>query len=154
MEDEIILIIINKRQHYFKENQIQQFLKLFQKDYLPKTIIIYEKRIDLLRNLMPVFLDSIPIMLGKTEGIFYPLTSVICIFVFSENDDGDNKQSHQLYSLHTLCHELRHRYQSIHKTNNHEELDADKFATEFMDNNSSKIRKIMKWKDEWEIEEY
>ncbi|MBU3161259.1 hypothetical protein KPL37_16195 [Clostridium frigoris] len=32
------MIIINKRQHYFKENQIQQFLKLFHKDYIPKTI--------------------------------------------------------------------------------------------------------------------
>ena len=27
-------------------------------------------------------------------------------------------------------------------------LDADKFATKFMDDNSNKIRKIIKWKDE------
>lgn len=38
--------IINKRQYYFKTKQIQQFLMLFEEDYRPRAIIIYEKRID------------------------------------------------------------------------------------------------------------
>lgn len=96
-------------------------------------------------------------MLGKDEGHFYITSDLICIFVFSENDDGDNKQSYQLYSLHALCHELRHRHQWANKSKlseDEEEKDADNFATNFMKDNSKKIKKIMKWKSEWEVEEY
>lgn len=148
--------IINKRQYYFKPKQIKQFLMLFEEDYIPSTIIIYEKRMDLFKNLFPILLDLFTIILGKDEGHFYMRSDLICIFVFSENDDGDNNQSYQLYSLHALCHELRHRHQWANKfklSEDEEEKDADNFATNFMKDNSKKIKKIMKWKNEWEVEE-
>ena len=144
--------IINYREFYFKEKQIKQFLNLFDNKYIPKTIIIYEKKIDLFRNLLSIGC-FFSVVCGKTEGIYNPNTDIISIFVFSENDDGDNKQSFQLYSLHALCHEVRHRFQYNAKLEMSEE-DADIFATEFMNNNSRSIKKIMKWKSEWEVEEY
>lgn len=146
--------IINKRQYYFNQKQIQQFLKLFEEDYIPKAIVIYEKRIDLFKNLFPIFLDLFPVISGRDEGHYYTSLDIICIFVFSENDDGENKQSYQLYALHALCHELRHRYQRTKGLTNYSEEDADEFATKFMADNSKKIKKIMKWKNEWEVEEY
>jgi len=149
----IFMKIINYREFYFKEKEINKFLKLFNETYIPKTIIIYEKRVDLFKNLFSMGLTFFSIILGKTEGIYNPISDMISIFVFSENDDGDDKQSFQLYSLHALCHEARHRYQYNAKLDMSEE-DADKFATEFMDKNSKAIKKIMKWKDEWEVEEY
>ena len=145
--------IINYREFYFKEKEIRQFLNLFDKLYIPKTIVIYEKRIDLFKNLLSIGVSFLSVLFGKTEGIYNPNTDMISIFVFSENDDGDNKQSFQLYSLHVLCHEVRHRFQYNCKLEMSEE-DADKFATNFMDKNSNSIKKIMKWKNEWEVEEY
>ena len=144
--------IINYREFYFKEKEIIQFLNLFNASYIPETIIIYEKRIDLFRNLFAMGIAFFSIIFGKTEGIYNPNTDIISIFVFSENDDGDNKQSFQLYSLHALCHELRHRFQYNAKLEM-SEADADIFATEFMNTNSKSIKKIMKWKNEWEVEE-
>ena len=145
--------IINSRKFYFKNKQIKKFLKLLDKDYIPKTIIIYEKRIDLFRNLVPLGLSFFPILLGRTEGFYNMKDDVICLFVFSENDDGEDQQSFQLYALHALCHELRHRFQ--YKTSRMmSEEDADSFATAFMDKHSYAIKSIMRWEDEWEVEEY
>ena len=144
--------IINCRTFYFKEKEIKQFLNLFSDSYIPNTIIIYEKRIDLFKNSLWIGMDLFSTIFGKTEGTYNPNRDMINLFVFSENDDGDNKQSFQLYSLHALCHELRHRFQYNEKLEMSEE-DADRFATKFMSDNSKKIKKIMKWKNEWEVEE-
>lgn len=149
--------IINNREFYFKSKQIKKFLKLFHQEYIPKTLIIYEKRIDLFRNLLPIGLSFFPILFGRTEGFYNLKADTVCLFVFSENDDEDDTQSFQLYALHALCHELRHRFQ--YKTNRmmteeEEEEDADCFATAFMDKYSGAIKNIMKWEDEWEVEEY
>lgn len=148
-----MLNIINKRAFYFKDRQIQEFLKLFHKDYIPDTIIIYEKRIDLFANLSPIGLSFFPVLFGRTEGFYNALSDTICLFVFAENDDGEDIQSFQLYALHALCHELRHRWQ--YQTNSAvSEEDADRFATDFMDRHSYAIKTIMDWEDEWEVEEY
>lgn len=149
--------IINNREFYFTRKQIKKFLKLVHKEYLPQTIIIYEKRIDLFKNMAPIGLSFLPILFGKTEGFYNLNTDTVCLFVFSENDDGEDKQSFQLYALHALCHELRHRF--LYKTNQvmneeEEEEDADSFATKFMDEHSHSIKSIMNWEDEWEVEEY
>ena len=147
------MTIINNREFYFTKKQVKRFLNLFDRKYIPERLIIYEKRIDLFRKLGPVGLSLFEVLFGRTEGTYNPSTDTICVFVFSESDDGDDKQSFQLYALHALCHELRHRFQ--YKTNTlMTEEDADCFATEFMDKHSYQIRKIMKWEDEWEIEEY
>ncbi len=147
------MIIINHREFYFTRKQIQHFLKLFDKNYIPERLIIYEKRGDLFKNLRPIGLSLLGVLFGRTEGTYNPSTDTVCVFVFSENDDGDDKQSFQLYALHALCHELRHRFQ--YKTNQvMTEEDADCFATDFMDNYSQQIKEIMKWEDEWEVEEY
>ncbi|WP_070000922.1 hypothetical protein [Cellulosilyticum sp. I15G10I2] len=145
--------IINQREFYFKAKQIKKFLKLFDEAYRPETIIIYEKRRDLFKNLLPIGLSFLPILFGRTEGFYNMGSDTICLFVFSENDDGEDKQSFQLYTLHALCHELRHRFQYMTNRIMSEE-DADNFATEFMDKNSRAIKNIMKWEDEWEVEEY
>jgi len=34
-----------------------------------------------------------------------------------------------------------------------EEIDADKFATKFINRNSEAVSKIMGWKEEWTVEE-
>jgi len=144
--------ITNTREFYFKNKQIKKFVKLFDKEYMPEAIIIYEKRIDLFRNLFPIGLSFFPILFGRTEGFYNINNDTICLFVFSENDDRDDKQSFQLYALHALCHELRHRFQyATHKVMSEE--DADTFATSFMDKYSYAIKNIMKWEDEWEVEE-
>ncbi len=75
------------------------------------------------------------------------------LYLFSENDDGDDKQSKQLYSIHALTHEVRHRWQIRNNYAGDEEIDADEFATKFVNQNSKIIKKIMNWDDEWEVEE-
>lgn len=145
--------IITHEEIYFTKKQIKKFLKLFDKTYRPKKIIIYEKRIDLFKNLLPVGFSFLPVLLGKTEGFYNMISDTLCVFVFSENDDGEDQQSFQLYTLHALCHELRHRFQYQTYRMMSEE-DADQFATQFMDKNSHAIKKIMRWEDEWEVEEY
>jgi hypothetical protein len=145
--------IINHREYYLSKKRIKKFLNLFEKSYRPRTIIIYEKRLDVLRNIRPVGLSVFGVLLGKTEGLYILDTDTVCVFVFSENDDGDDRQSFQLYSLHALCHELRHRFQ--HKTGQPmTEEDADAFATLFMKKYAHAIKKIMGWEDEWEVEEF
>ncbi|MDF2613130.1 MAG: hypothetical protein K0S71_916 [Clostridia bacterium] len=145
--------IVNHREIYFSKKQIKKFLKLFSREYIPETMIIYEKRIDLFKNILPIGLSFFPILFGRTEGFYNMGSDTICLFVFSENDDGEDKQSFQLYALHALCHELRHRFQYKTDTEMSED-DADNFATKFMDRNSHAIKNIMKWEDEWEVEEY
>lgn len=145
--------IINHREYYLSKKRIKKFLNLFEKIYRPRRIIIYEKRMDVLRNIGPVGLSVFEVILGKTEGLYILDTDTVCVFVFSENDDGDDQQSFQLYSLHALCHELRHRFQ--YKTGKPmTEEDADAFATLFMKKHARAIKKIMGWEDEWEVEEY
>jgi len=145
--------IINNRAFYFKRKQIQRLLKLFPKAYRPQTLIIYEKRVDLFKNLVPIGLSFFSVLFGRTEGFYNMHSDTICLFVFSENDDGEDKQSFQLYAIHALCHELRHRFQ--YKTNSvMSEEDADSFATAFVDKHSYAIKQIMNWEDEWEVEEY
>jgi hypothetical protein len=101
-------------------------------------------------------LDSAEILTGGLEGIYYNDSDEVHIFIFSQDDDGDDIQSHQLYSLHALLHEMRHRYHYINKIDMKEtkkEIDADKFATKFINRNSEAVSKIMGWKEEWTVEE-
>ncbi|MCD2348129.1 hypothetical protein [Clostridium guangxiense] len=129
--------IINP-QNYFTNKQIQKIIKLLGNNYRPNCIVIYETRTDVLKSMFrysEVFTSFIFILLGKIEGLFYQPKNRVSVFIFSENDDGDDKESKQLYSLHALLE------------------DCDRFATSFLDIHSKEISKIMKWKEEWTVEE-
>lgn len=149
--------IINNN-HYFTNRQINKLLNMLDNNYKPKQIIIYDNRLDLFRNsiklcaLNTLLFNIFPILFGKIEGQYSRALDTVCIYIFSQNDDGENKQSKQLYSIHALMHELRHVYQCKCCLKISEE-DADKFATYFVNSKSNEIKQIMKWKREWSVEE-
>jgi len=147
--------IINP-QTYFSNKQVKKIIELAGRIYRPDCIVIYETRSDVLKNIFnctEILTSFMSILLGKTEGLFWQPKNRVSVFIFSENDDGDDRESKQLYSLHALLHELRHVYQEKHKINGDEEIDCDKFATNFLDVHSKEIKQIMQWKDEWTVEE-
>lgn len=152
-------MIIKNNENYFTNQQLKKIIKYLGKDYKPTKLIICETRLDIFKLFYNAnfgtgvsSLFNIFNWLGKIEGIYYQYYDMVIIYVFSENDDGDNKHSKQLYSLHALLHELRHKYQYV---NNKEfsENDCDKFATDFINSKSKFVADLMKWKDEWEVEE-
>jgi len=156
------MIIINK-ENYFSNNQLGKFMSLFQKDYIPSKLIICEHRLDIPKicskldkyTALSILVD-ITVWTGKTEAEYIEGSDTIIVYVFAQNDDGDDRQSKQLYSLHALVHELRHRYytfKSIKISLNIEEEDCDKFATKFIRKRSKIISNIMNWQDEWEVNE-
>lgn len=143
------------QENIFTTKQLWKYIKLLGNDYRPKEIVVIETRFDIIKYIFKSLLFSriiLEILLGKIEGLYLPILDRVYIFVFSQNDDGEDKQSKQLYSLHALTHELRHRWQKHNKLPPNEE-DADEFATNFINKNSPQISRIMKWKDEWEVEE-
>jgi len=152
--------IINKAT-YFTDNQLERIIELTKLNCKPDNLIICENRSDVLKSFKNInlirylahFFDLF-IWLGKVEGLCHPhFNSVIMIFVYSQNDDGDDILSKQLYSLHALSHELRHLWQIKNEFKGNREDDADGFATKFVNSKSKKIAKIMGWEDEWGIEE-
>jgi hypothetical protein len=151
--------IINN-QNYYTDKQLLKVVKLLGKKYEPSKLIIVENRLNLISTLIHCDfmlamyqLFNVPIWLGKIEGIYNELSDVAIVYIFSENDDGDDLQSKQLYSLHALTHELRHRWQKQTNYKGDVEKDADNFATEFINKKSATISNIMNWEDEWEVEE-
>lgn len=146
---------ILNRENVITNNQISAFIKLLGNNYQPRELIIYERKIDLLRYLIKsivVLPLLLMILLNKLEGLYLPIFDKVYIFVFAQNDDGNDKHSKQLYSLHALAHELRHKWQrECNKKSS--EKDADDFATNFINSNSSQISEIMNWEDEWEVGE-
>lgn len=152
--------IIN-RKNYFENKQLNKIVSLMEADYIPEQLIICEtigemqklyKYMNLSHYLMLV--TDRTIWMGKVEGIYLKKIDTAIVFVFSENDDGEDKHSKQLYSIHALAHELRHRWQEKNKYKGNYEKDADKFASKFVNGKSKKIARIMNWKDQWEVEEY
>lgn len=152
------MIIIN-RQNIIKNQQIEKVLKLLGRDYRPGRLVVYETRLDVFRFLFKCFNLSMEELSGTLEGTYDQTTDTVYVFVYAQTDDGDDLHSKQLYSLHAMTHELRHRYQHVKglytKDADEEksENDADRFATGFINNNSGKIKKIMGWSDEWTVEE-
>lgn len=128
--------------------------------YIPSTLIVCELRKDVFNTYKylgfvnyALLLFDFAIWLGKVEGIYLNRLDVVIVYIFSQNDDGEDKQSKQLYTIHALMHELRHVWQTRNNFNGDEEKDADNFANRFVNEKSGKISKVMKWKDEWEVEE-
>ena len=152
------MIIINNG-NVFTNEQIHKVVKFLGKDYKPRKIVIYETRFDMFKHFSKCFNFSIEELSGKLEGSYNQATDEAFVCVFAQDDDGDDLHSKQLYSLHALVHELRHRYQLINNfltsaaDENKSEEDADRFATNFINRNSEKISKIMDWEDEWLVEE-
>lgn len=152
-------MIIKNNENYFSNQQLNKIIKYLGEDYKPNKLILCENRLDIFKLLYNAniiiglsALFNIFVWLGKREGFYYVDYDLIIVFIFSENDDGDNKHSKQLYSLHALLHEARHRYQYINSKESSEE-DCDNFATDFINNKSKFIAQLMKWKREWTIEE-
>lgn len=148
--------IINN-ENYITNKQLKSIIKLLGDNYRPNCLIIYETRSDLFKlglKYHEIFFNLIFILFSRIEGIYTRFSRRVSIFIFSESYDNNDKQTKQLYSIHTLLHELRHVYQLnsklVNKTN---EIDADTFATNFLNSHSEQFSKIMHWKDEWEIEE-
>ncbi|MTI79643.1 MAG: hypothetical protein FH758_02000 [Firmicutes bacterium] len=148
--------IINK-QNIITNKQIDNIIRLLGKDYQPSKIVIYETRFDMLRYYPLCFNFTFEEFRGELEGSYDQYSDVVYICIYSQTDDGDDLHSKQLYSLHALCHELRHRYQYVNDfmfdDDVKSEKDADKFATKTINNKSRQISKIMGWKDEWTVEE-
>lgn len=150
------MYIINN-QNIIKNEQIEKIVKALGKDYKPNKIIVYETRLDMIRFFSLCYNFSLEEFCGKLEGSYDPAEDIAYICIFAQTDDGDDIHSKQLYSLHALVHELRHRYQYVNNylldDDEKAERDADNFATGFINNNSRKISRIMNWKDEWTVEE-
>ena len=152
------MIIINNG-NVFTDIQIKKIIRFLGKDYEPRKIVIYETRFDMLRHYLQCYNFSIEEIKGELEGSYDPATDTVYICVFAQNDDGDDLHSKQLYSIHAMAHELRHRYQAVKNfltsetDEDRSEKDADKFATKFVNHNARKIKEIMGWKDEWTVEE-
>lgn len=139
--------------NYFTNEQLETILNRLGDSYRINTLYIIETRRDI-RKYGLIFLnpfDLAEILLGRLEGNFVPMSKSIMIYVYAQNEYEDH-QSSQLYSLHALLHELRHAY--YHNTKEHEsEDDCDSFATNYLNKHSKFFSKIMGWKDEWEVEE-
>ena len=152
------MIIVNNG-NIFTDKQLKKIIRFLGKDYEPRKIVIYETRFDMFRHYFQCFNFSIEEILGKLEGSYDQATDTVFICVFAQNDDGDDLHSKQLYSIHALAHELRHRYQAVKNfltseaDDDRSEEDADRFATKFVNHNAGKIKEIMGWEDEWTVEE-
>lgn len=144
-------------QKFITNSQIESIINLLGKDYRPARIVVYESKFDILKFSAQYLNFSMEEFTGQLEGTYDESSDTACIFIFAQTDDGDDFHSKQLYSLHALVHELRHRYQYVNnylrEDDERSEKDADRFATRFINNNSRKISKIMGWKDEWTVEE-
>lgn len=144
-------------QNIITNQQIQSFINILGKDYEPRRIFVYETKSDVIRYYPVCFNLSLEELRGEIEGSYDESTDTVYICVFAQTDDGDDLHSKQLYSLHALAHELRHRYQAVKNflTNDDElsEKDADNFATKFINSNSAMISSIMNWQDEWTVGE-
>jgi hypothetical protein len=151
--------IINS-QNYITNKQFIEILKLLGTNYIPKKLIICENRKDVFNlykwinpsNYIAIILDF-TIWRGKVEGINDSEEDLIIIYVFSQDYEEYDRQDKQLYSIHALFHETRHRWQECTSYSGDAEIDADNFATTFINKKSKKISKIMHWDDEWEVEE-
>jgi len=148
--------IINP-QNIINNQQICGMLGILGEDYTPQSIVVYETRWDIIKFFPECYNFAWEELLGKLEGAYDEVTATVYLFIFVQTDDGDDVHSKQLYSLHALVHELRHRFQTatnyLTKDDVRAEEDADKFATAFINQNSHRITKIMNWQDEWTIEE-
>ncbi|KAF1086238.1 hypothetical protein SPSYN_00982 [Sporotomaculum syntrophicum] len=148
--------IINN-QNFITNRQILDIIQLLGKEYAPHTIVLYETRLDMFKFFPRCFNFALDEFSGQLEGVYEESTDTVYIFIFVQTDDGDDVHSRQLYSLHALMHELRHRFQAVTNyltcDDTRAEQDADQFATSFINERSRQISKIMNWPDEWTVEE-
>ncbi len=80
--------IINN-QNYITNKQITKLIKLLGNKYTPLKLIIYENRKDLFRIfrnhtliISIMILLSPTVWLGKLEGLYYPDSDTVFIFIF------------------------------------------------------------------------
>lgn len=179
------MIIVN-REKIITNKQINKIINFLGKEYRPNKIIVFESKLQYLRYNIFYFYKlrelnriSISVLREKISGDYIKFGEVIKIYTFSDRVKN-NKILTQLNIIHTLIHELRHKYQynrineipkikfnkeflgEISELNNEvsrienefpdEEDDAEKFAFRIIKYNSQKIKEIMNWKEEWFLE--
>ncbi|WP_312501364.1 hypothetical protein [Lacrimispora sp.] len=144
---------IYNKQNYFTNKQLLKILNRLGADYEINKLYIIETRHDLLKygviRINPF--GWIEIIRGKIEGNYLPTSKTVIVYVFA-HDEYNDFHSSQLYSIHALLHELRHAYHNNKNIKGSEE-DCDEFATRYLDENSNFFSRVMKWEDEWEVEE-
>lgn len=144
---------IYNNQNYFTNKQLLKILNRLGEAYKINKLYIIENKYDLIKHgvIMINLMDWPEIIRGKIEGYYLPNSKTVIVYVFA-HEEYDDFQSSQLYSIHALLHELRHAY---HKNKNIKgsEEDCDNFATKYLNKNSKFFSKLMKWEDEWEVEE-
>lgn len=150
--------IIN-RERLLLNAQLSKLIDKLGDRYRPAVLMVCETRWDLFRYFIasPQLITSLAdfsLWTGKTEGFYLNTEDMVVIFPFAQTDDGEDRQSIQLYSIHALLHELYHRKQEHHgeeMSEEKEEQEADKFATSFINQQSTLIARIMGWDDEWSM---
>lgn len=122
-------LIIYNNENIITREQISKFLALAQVIKLPEKIYINERIIDILRNTSNI--DSL-----ESEGWCNNYSHQIGINIYNL---GKKKTDKQINSLYTLLYNLK-LYEEL------DDKEAEKFATEFINNNSTEISQIMDWK--------
>lgn len=142
-------IIINN-QNIVTNKQINRVLKLTKfKDLDNTKLIILEKKTQIFKaKKIMYYIDFIETY--KCEGLYNPGHDSIIIKLYNLEGNDEDKR---LYGMGVLLHELKHRDDLIRKGKT-DEISADKYAKQFLNNNSNVIKGILKLKDEWEIEEF
>jgi hypothetical protein len=145
---------------YYSNTQLDKIISLLGDDYRPKKIVILEGKLDYLKYILHMrSIYKISLLLffsawfSKIEGVYIRCLDEVHIYVYAQDYREYDEFDKALYSVHSLVHELRHRWQYVNKFTEDEETDCDKFATSFVNKKSNIISKIMNWKDEWEVEE-
>ncbi len=144
---------IYNNQKYFTNKQLNKIVDKLGAWYKIESLYIIENKHDLIRyRLFSISVyDWLEVIQGDIEGLYLPSSKTVILFIYAQADYKDF-QSSQLYSIHALLHELRHAYHK-NKGISGSEQDCDDFATKYLNKNSKFFSKIMKWDDEWEVEE-
>lgn len=147
--------IFNK-QNYFTNEQIQKIFKLLPETYLPRRIYIMEQPSDIddfkaTLLLQPSYFE---ILANIDETIYIPFFDWLFVFVFAQDYEDYTREDQQLYSIYSMIWACRHKF-NLHKFKNEQDKNEDcrQFAKTFMDEHSAEISDIMRFEDEWEVDE-
>lgn len=136
---------IYNKQNIITNKEIYRILKMSKFKSYEFSLGIIERRLDIFKiTNIKIFILALISM--RNEGATFKygyLTSVINIY----NLDG-NKEDKKLYGIGVLLHELMHVSGVV------DEDKCDKYAIDFLNNNSNYIKQILNLKDEWIVEEF
>lgn len=142
-------IIINN-ENILNNKQVNRVLKLTKfKDLDNTKLIVLEKKSDIFQAKKVIYYINF-LETYNCEGLYHEGCDFIIVKLYNLEGNAEDKR---LYGVGVILHELKHRDDLIlnGKTT---EISADKYAKNFLNNNSNVIKDILKLKDEWEIEEF